>query len=122
MHCKPVSKWVFAVLLCAVVLTGCATPRVVHVYDEQCQIMTRRMELTLQKVEALDACSNHECLAQAVGGALSLAASTIVSGSVALVGNVAFWLEKSANCKPAAAASSTPTPTQPAAAAASPAR
>ena len=85
-------------------LSGCVTPNVVHVYDPKCQIMTRKVELNLQKIQALDACSNHECVAQVLGGAVSLVASTVVSGSVALVGNVAFWMEKSANCKAGAVA------------------
>jgi hypothetical protein len=84
---------------CSLLFTACATPKVVDVYDEKCQVMTRKVELTLEKVEALDSCRNQECVAQVIGGALSLATSTIVSGSIALVGNVAFWLEKSANCK-----------------------
>ena len=101
-------------------LSGCVTPNVVHVYDPKCQIMTRKVELTLQKVQALDACSNHECAAQVLGGAVSLAASTVVSGSVALVGNVAFWLEKSVNCKAArkSPAAIAPVPAAPSASAA----
>ena len=95
-------------------LAGCVTPRVVHVYDAKCQVMTRKMELTLEKVEALDACSNHECVVQILGGALSLAASTVVSGSVALVGNIAFWLEKSANCKAPRASATASMPVAPA--------
>ena len=76
--------------LCAVLLSGCVTPKVVHLYDEKCQVMTRRMELTVEKVQALDACSNAECAAQVLGGAISLTTSAIVSGSIALAGNVAF--------------------------------
>jgi PBP1b-binding outer membrane lipoprotein LpoB len=36
-------------LLSAMLLTGCVTPKVVHVYDEKCQVMTRKMELTVEK-------------------------------------------------------------------------
>ena len=90
-----------SLMLSALLLAGCVTPRVVHVYDPKCQVMTRKVELTVEKVQAMDACSNHECVAQVIGGAVSLVASSIVSGSVALVGNVAFWMEKSANCRPA---------------------
>ncbi len=94
--------------LCVLLLSGCVTPKVVHVYDEKCQVMTRRMELTVEKVEALDACSNAECAAQVLGSAISLTTSVIVSGSIALAGNVAFWLEKSANCRPARSAGVAP--------------
>ena len=106
-----------ALLLCGVLLGGCVSPRVVHVYDEKCKVMTRKMELTVEKVQALDACSNHECVAQVLGEALTFATTAVVSGSVALVGNVAFWLEKSANCKPNRAPPSGTTQVPPAAAA-----
>jgi hypothetical protein len=98
-------------VLCATLLAGCVSTRVIHVYDEKCRVMTRKMELTLEKADALEACSNHDCVTQVIGGAISVAASAIVSGSVALVGNVAFWLEKSANCK---AARTSPPVAQPA--------
>ena len=103
--------------LSTLLLAGCVTPRIVNVYDQKCQVMTRKVELNVQKVQALDACSNHECVAQVLGGAVSLVASSIVSGSVALVGNVAFWMEKSANCRPVNATSSTPNQASPAGAA-----
>ncbi len=100
MHLRLHRRTLPLLVLGTIALSGCVSTKVVHVYDEKCQMMTRKMELTLEKAEALDACSNHECIAQIVGGAVTLAASTVVSGSVALVGNVAFWLEKSSNCKP----------------------
>ena len=110
-----------ALLLCGLSLAGCVSTKVVHVYDEKCQVMTRKMELTVEKVQALDACSNQECVAQVLGGALAFATTAVVSGSVALVGNVAFWMEKSVNCKSTRASSSTSTQV-PAAASASAAK
>jgi len=84
-------------------LSGCATPKVVSYYDEKCQLMSRRMELDFVKMEALSGCSNQGCVAQALGGAAVFAASTVISGTVVVVGNVAYWMERSANCKPKAA-------------------
>jgi hypothetical protein len=73
---------------------------VVNFYDPECQIVARKVELTLDKTDALDACSNHECAAQVLGAAVSVAATTVISGSIAVVGNVVFWMERSAKCRP----------------------
>ena len=86
--------------LATVALVGCVSPKVVHFYDPECQVMARKVELTLEKVQALDACSNHDCAAQALGAAVSVAASSVISGSIAVVGNVVFWMEKTAKCRP----------------------
>ena len=90
-----------ALCFAPLLLAGCVSPRVVNFYDPDCQIVARKVELTLEKTEALDACSNHECAAQIVGAAVSVAASAVVSGSIAVVGNVVFWMEKTAKCRPA---------------------
>ena len=122
MHIRFQQRALLSLTLCTLLLAGCVTTRVVHVYDQKCQVMTRKMELTFEKAQALDACSNHECVAQVIGGAFSLAASTVVSGSVALVGNVAFWMEKAANCRAAqgtSAVSTSVAPVRPASAAGS---
>ena len=120
MHKRNLVRAVLSITF-SVALAGCVTPRVVHSYDPQCQIMTRKVELSVEKVQALDACSNHECVAQVLGGAVALATSTVISGSVALVGIAAFWLEKSANCR-APSPSASGGPVAPAASTASAAR
>ena len=94
-------KTILALCFTPLLLAGCVSPRVVNFYDPECQIVARKVELTLEKTEALDACSNHECAAQIVGAAVSVAASAVVSGSIAVVGNVVFWMEKTAKCRPA---------------------
>ena len=94
--CRP---RILSLILGALLLSACVSPKVVHQYDKKCDVITRKMELTLEKTKALDACSNQECVAQVIGGALIFTVSSVVSGSVALVGNVLFWMEESADCK-----------------------
>ena len=109
-------------LICVIPLAGCVTPRVVHVYDEKCQLMTRRVDLSIEKARELEACLRYDCAANVLGVALAFTATAVVSGSVALVGNTAFWLQKTANCKssPAASESTTQVQSAPSASAAKP--
>ncbi|HEU5295491.1 MAG TPA: hypothetical protein VFU71_11950 [Burkholderiaceae bacterium] len=75
------------------------SPKVVHYYDQDCQIMARRVELDITHAQAVESCSNQECVAQALGGVVAFAASAVVSGSIAVVGNAVYWLERTSNCK-----------------------
>jgi PBP1b-binding outer membrane lipoprotein LpoB len=87
-------------LLAALVLSGCAASvKTVEVYDPKCQITTKKIVASLEQVRALDACSNEQCVAQVLEIAASSVVAPIVVGSVAVVGNVVHWLEKSANCR-----------------------
>jgi hypothetical protein len=92
-----------ALILSALLLAGCAASvKVVNVYDPKCQINTRKVTASVEQVRALDACSNEQCVAQVLEVAVSSIAAPIVAGSVAVVGNVVYWLEKAATCRPAA--------------------
>jgi hypothetical protein len=90
-----------ALSLFALLFAGCvASTKIVSVYDPKCQIMTRKVIASVEQVRALDACSNQECVAQVLGLVVSSVAAPVVAGSVAIVGNAVFWLEKAANCRP----------------------
>jgi hypothetical protein len=92
-----------ALSLSAFLLAGCAASvKVVNVYDPKCQINIRKVTASVEQVRALDACSNEQCVAQVLEVAVSSIAAPIVAGSVAVVGNVVYWLEKAATCRPAA--------------------
>lgn len=79
-------------------LFGCAYPRTIHVYDEECQIMSRKMVLDLADVGPHRCAS--DCIAELVGQTAILAASTVISGSIVVTGNVVYWLEKKRDCRP----------------------
>ncbi|KQU71359.1 hypothetical protein ASE08_00235 [Rhizobacter sp. Root16D2] len=89
---------------------GCAYPRTIHVYDEACQITARQMVLDVADVNVISSCSGNHCVVQLVGQAALLAASTVISGSIVVTGNVVYWLEKKRDCRPKPAPSDTAAP------------
>ena len=89
-------------ILAALLLVGCAASvKVVNVYDPKCQINTRKVTATVEQVRALEACSNEQCVAQVLRLAFSTVTAPIMAGSISVVGNVVYCLEKSATCHPA---------------------
>jgi hypothetical protein len=85
--------------LIATVLCGCAFPKTVRVYDEECQVMARQMVLDVQQVNDSWRCSNNDCITQLVAEAALLATSTVISGTIVVAGNMIYWLEKKRSCK-----------------------
>jgi hypothetical protein len=70
-------------------------------YDDECKVATHRMELTTVQLKEVYGCSTQVNLLGpfCVLGAVGLATvSTVVSGSVVVVGNVAYWTERRAAC------------------------
>jgi len=83
----------------ALVLAACVVvPRTESVFDEQCQVMRKQMVLDVQQVAGLGHCSNDGCLTLLVAAGVITAGSAVVSGSIAVVGNVAYWLERQGQC------------------------
>ncbi|WP_372870865.1 hypothetical protein [Shewanella sp.] len=89
----------FMVVSCVVV------PKKIEYYDHDCEIASKRYELTTEQYslfEQAKACSDDECTAQAVGvafGAIAVTSiSAVISGSIVLVGNTVYWLEKQGKC------------------------
>jgi len=89
-------------ILAAAASFGCAYPRTIHVYDEECQITARQMVLdTTEVINAGRGCTVLErCAGQVVVEAALLTASTVISGSIVVTGNVVYWLEKKRDCRP----------------------
>jgi hypothetical protein len=73
-------------------------PVTTEVYDTDCRIMTRHMDLQPVQVAALGSCRGEECGAILVFMGATAAASAVVSGSIVIVGNVAYWFEKQGRC------------------------
>jgi hypothetical protein len=88
------------VLVSLAALVGCAYPKTVRAYDEECQIVAKEMVLDLTDPNTSRTCGGNGCVGQLVLEAAVLAASTVVSGSIVVAGNVVYWLEKKRNCKP----------------------
>lgn len=80
----------------ALLLAGCVVvPVTVEGFDPACRVVTHHMELQSVQVQALGRCGDNYCAALVLGVA---AATAIVSGSIAVVGNVAYWAEHRASC------------------------
>jgi len=76
-------------------------PKKIEYYDAQCDITVKK--LVLETKEMQDACSsknsNDSSRAACLVGVISLSAlSAIISGSLVVVGNTAYWLEKEGKC------------------------
>lgn len=63
--------------------------------------MTHHLVLEGGQVAAIQRCENQGCLVLIVGAGVVTAATVIVSGSVVIVGNIAYWLERQSSCRPA---------------------
>ena len=75
-------------------------PRTVERYDAECRTQARHMVLDAVQVGSIGSCSNQGCAAIATVAGITAAASAVVSGSIVVVGNVVYWLEKQGRCAP----------------------
>jgi hypothetical protein len=90
----------FLVLVAATVLPGCIyVPRTTQVFDPECQIASNHMVLQPVQVAAIQGCTNEGCVALIVGAGIATGASVIISGTIVVAGNVAYWFERRARCQ-----------------------
>jgi hypothetical protein len=73
-------------------------PRTTESYDPDCRLVSKRMDLQPVQLGAFQRCGGNECAAMLVAFGAVAAASVVVSGSIAVVGNVAYWLEERGRC------------------------
>jgi hypothetical protein len=93
--CLCAAAFVFA----AALLQGCIyVPHTTTWYDEQCKIEAKHMTLRPEQIGALGSCSGRDCVVALAAFGVIAAASAVVSGSIVVVGNVVYWLEKQGKC------------------------
>lgn len=87
-------------LLACALVSGCmVVPRTTVTYDADCRQVRKQITLESQQVGAIAICRNNaECAGLLALYGFAAAASVVVSGSIALVGNVAYWLEEQGQC------------------------
>ena len=86
-------------------LAGCiVVPQTREVYDSECRLLTRQMTLETAYVGGFQRCAVEGCLALLSAAGAVTAVSAVVSGSIALVGNVVYWFERQGQCRRAATA------------------
>ena len=88
-----------AALGAAVALAGCiVVPQTETVYDRECQVHTRQVVLQTAVIGGLHSCGGDGCAAMLAAMGIVTAASVVVSGSIAIVGNVVYFLERQGRC------------------------
>ena len=96
-------------VLAAALLAGCViVPHTVERYDPDCRIVTRSVELQAVQLGWIGGCANEGCAALLAAAGATAAASAVISGSITIVGNVVYWLEKQGRCQRAAPAAVAP--------------
>jgi hypothetical protein len=109
-----------AAALLALALQACVVvPQTREVYDPECRMMKKEVRLETAVVGQLKSCQGDGCVAILVATGAVTAATAVVSGSLALMGNVAYWFERQGKCsRPDGVTGSTPPagPADPAAA------
>jgi hypothetical protein len=91
-------------LLCACVVV----PQTREVYDAKCRTMTKEVVLETAVLGQFASCHGGDCAVLLATLGVVTAATAVVSGSVAVVGNVVYWFERQGRCLAAAPASSAP--------------
>lgn len=87
--------------LCAALLPSCiVVPRTVEVYDPECRVVARHMDLQAVQIGYISRCSNEGCAALIVAAAATVTATAIISGSIVVIGNTVYWFEKQGRCNP----------------------
>ena len=83
----------------ALMLSACVVvPRTEIVFDDDCKIQKRQMVLDVHQVGYFSGCANNGCVALLVGAGAVATASAVISGSIAVIGNVVYWLERRGQC------------------------
>ncbi len=102
-------------LAAATLLTGCVVvPQTRHVYDPTCGVATKQITLEVAVLPGFHRCQGDGCVALMVSAGVVTVASTVVSGSVAVIGNVLYWAERQTGCPRPAGTPLPPVPAAPA--------
>jgi hypothetical protein len=88
-----------AMLAAVLLLQACiVVPQTREVYDPECRMLTKEIVLETAVIGRFQACQGEGCIAVLVTTGAVTAATAVVSGSIALVGNVAYWIERQGRC------------------------
>jgi hypothetical protein len=91
-------RHLLALGLLALLQACMVVPLTTQVYDPACQVVSNHMVLQEVQVAAIHQCANQGCIALIVGASIVSAASLVISGTIVIVGNVAYWFEKQSQC------------------------
>jgi nitric oxide reductase large subunit len=93
----------------ALVLSSCVVvPQTREVYDSDCQVTHKQIVLEAGVIGGFHHCGGDGCAVMLAAYGAVAVASAVVSGSIAVVGNVIYWAEKQGRCLPRSLAASAP--------------
>ncbi len=99
---RPSMPAVLGAVAGAALLSSCmVVPRTVTTYDPACRVYARQVTLEAVPINGvLLQCSSTPggCTTGLVLAGIVSSASVVVSGSIAVVGNVIYWIEKQGQC------------------------
>jgi hypothetical protein len=88
------------VLLCMLSLGGCVFyPERVDYYDAECRVTRHRLQLGVEVIGDIGDCDGQKAEACLVAIAAVGGASAVISGSIVIVGNTIYWLERQGPCR-----------------------
>ncbi len=88
-----------AALLAVSALAACiVVPRTADVYDPQCRTYVKQVVLEAEAIGSIGGCYNDGCALLLASMGIISAASAVISGSVAIVGNIVYWAERKGRC------------------------
>jgi hypothetical protein len=73
-------------------------PRTTEIYNADCKFIAKHFELEQVYVAALGGCKDEQCVGLLVFAGAVTAVSAVISGSIVVVENVVYWLEKPDDC------------------------
>ncbi len=94
----PLRSAAIAVLAAALASACVVVPVTTADYDPDCQLVTHHMVLQTVQLAEINHCANQGCEVMVIAAVGVTAASAIVSGSIAVIGNIAYWAERRAGC------------------------
>ena len=78
--------------------SACVVVPVTVTEIDECGVVARHMVLQTVQIGEINGCSNQGCQALIIAALGVTAASAIVSGSIVVVGNMAYWAERRTGC------------------------
>lgn len=88
-----------ALPLALLLLSSCVyMPETSVRYDPKCGVYERKMTMQPYQVGSLMGCRDEGCVTGLVAAGVISAATAVITGSVVVVGNVVYWLEKQGQC------------------------
>lgn len=84
--------------VCGLLQACIVVPHTREYFHADCQILTREVVLEAAVIGRFQGCVGDACTAMLLTAGAVTAASAVVSGSIALVGNVVYWIERQGRC------------------------